>query len=78
MQKEFIRNFLDVEVDGFNYTVRYIIRAMYDVVDAEGFSTLKQEIIEDVTMTDKEIEARGGASKVLADFKNAYAPLCCN
>ena len=42
MQKEFIRNFLDVEVDGFNYTVRYIIRAMYDVVDAEGFSTLKQ------------------------------------
>lgn len=29
MQKEFIRNFLDVEVDGFNYTVRYIIRSLY-------------------------------------------------
>lgn len=78
MQKEFIRNFLDVEVDGFNYTVRYIIRAMYDVVDAEGFSTLKQEIIEDVTMTDKEIEEAGGTSKVLSSFKERFAPLCCN
>lgn len=78
MQKEFIRNFLDVEVDGFNYTVRYIIRAMYNVVDAEGFSTLKQEIIEDVTMTDKEIEEAGGTSKVLASFKERFAPLCCN
>lgn len=61
-----------------NYTVRYIIRAMYDVVDAEGFSTLKQEIIEDVTMTDKEIEEAGGTSKVLASFKERFAPLCCN
>lgn len=74
MQKEFIRNFLDVVI----YTVRYIIRAMYDVVDAEGFSTLKQEIIEDVTMTDKEIEEAGGTSKVLASFKERFAPLCCN
>nr|DAW89403.1 MAG TPA: hypothetical protein [Bacteriophage sp.] len=78
MRKEFIKNVLDVEVDGFTCSVHYIVRAMYDIIGADGFATIKQEVIKDVTMTDKEIEARGGASKVLADFKNTYAPLCCN
>ena len=38
MQKEFIRNFLDVEVDGFNYTVRYIgdIASFIDEDDLEN------------------------------------------
>ncbi len=38
MCKEFIKNVLDVEVDGFACTVRYIVRAMYDIVGAEGHS----------------------------------------
>lgn len=41
--KRIYKKFLDVEVDGFNYTVRYIIRAMYDVVDAEGFQRLNKK-----------------------------------
>jgi hypothetical protein len=41
MRKEFIKNVLDVEVDGFACTVRYIVRAMYDIVGADGFATIK-------------------------------------
>lgn len=78
MRKKFIKNVLDVEVDGFACTVRYIVRAMYDIVGADGFATIKQEVIKDITMTDKDIEAKGGASKVLEDLKSLYAPLCCN
>lgn len=39
---------------------------------------MQKEFIEDVTMTDKEIEEAGGTSKVLASFKERFAPLCCN
>ena len=50
MRKEFIKNVLDVEVDGFACTVRYIVRAMYDIVGADGFATIKQEVIKDLQM----------------------------
>ncbi len=78
MRKEFVKNYLDVEVNGFTCTVRYIVRAMYNVVDDDGFATLEQKIIEDVTLTSKEIEEEGGHAKVLEQFKQCYAPLCCN
>ena len=78
MRKEFIKNVLDVEVNGFACTVRYIVRAMYNVIDDDGFATIEQKVIEDVTLSDEEIEEEGGASKVLEDLKECYAPLCCN
>ncbi len=78
MRKEFIKNVLDVEVNGFACTVRYIVRAMYNVIDDDGFATIEQKVIEDVTLSDEEIEEEGGASKVLEDLKECYTPLCCN
>lgn len=78
MRKEFIKNVLDVEVNGFACTVRYIVRAMYNVIDDDRFATIEQKVIEDVTLSDAEIEEEGGASKVLEDLKECYAPLCCN
>lgn len=78
MRKEFIKNALDVEVNGFACTVMYIVRAMYNVIDDGGFATIEQKVIEDVTLSDAEIEEEGGASKVLEDLKKCYAPLCCN
>lgn len=78
MRKEFIKNVLDVEVNGFACKVRYIVRAMYNVIDDDGFATIEQKVIEDVTLSDAEIEEEGGASKVLEDLKECYAPLCCN
>lgn len=78
MRKEFIKNVLDVDVNGFACTVRYIVRAMYNVIDDDGFATIEQKVIEDVTLSDAEIEEEGGASKVLEDLKECYTPLCCN
>lgn len=51
---------------------------MYNVIDDDGFATIEQKVIEDVTLSDQEIEEEGGASKVLEDLKECYAPLCCN
>ena len=70
--------FLDVEVNGFACKVRHIVRAMYNVIDDDGFATIEQKVIEDVTLSDAEIEEEGGVSKVLEDLKECYAPLCCN
>lgn len=78
MRKEFIKNVLDVEANGFACTVRYIVRAMYNVIDNDGFAMIEQKVIEDVTLSDAEIEEEGGASKILEDLKECYAPLCCN
>lgn len=78
MRKQFIKNVLDTEVDGFACTIRYIVRAMYDVIDADGFATIEQKIIEDVTFTSEEIEEEGGQVKILEDLKECYAPLYSN
>ena len=43
---------------------------MYNVIDDDGFATIDQKVIEDVTLSDQEIE--------LEDLKECYAPLCCN
>ena len=51
---------------------------MYNVIDDDGFATIEQKVIEDVTLSDEEIEEEGGASKVLEDLKECYTPLCCN
>ena len=51
MRKEFIKNVLDVEVNGFACTVRYIVSAMYNVIDDDGFATIEQKIVEDVTFS---------------------------
>ena len=78
MRKEFVKNYLDVEVNGFACTVRYIVRAMYNVIDDDGFATLEQKVIEDVTLTSEEIEKEGGCANVIEQLKECYAPLCCN
>lgn len=78
MRKEFIKNVLDVEVNGFACTVRYIVSAMYNVIDDDGFATIEQKIVEDVTFSSDQLEKEGGTSKVLEDLKECYAPLCCS
>lgn len=75
MRKEFIKYVLDAEVNGFALTIRYIVRAMYEVIDDDGYATIKQEIVEDVTFSDKELDEKGGISEVLEDFKKRYVPL---
>ena len=72
MEKEFIRNTLDVEVDGLKGENRYIVSAMYNLISDDNVATLKMEIIEDVILTWDEIERDGGLSGVLKDLKECY------
>ncbi|MHA6530158.1 hypothetical protein [Paenibacillus sp. BAC0078] len=70
--EHFIRNILDVEVDGLRHRNRYIVRAMVDVIQADGFAKMEQKVIEDVTLTWDEIEKEGGVSEVKKQFKERY------
>lgn len=78
MRREFLRNYLNVDVDGFTCTVRYVVRAMYDVIDEDGGGTIEQEVVEDVTLTIEEIEKEGGHANIIEQLKECYAPLCCH
>ena len=43
MEKQFIRNVLDIEVNGFTGAVRYIVKSMYDVIHEDGFASIEQK-----------------------------------
>lgn len=42
MRKQFIKNVLDTEVDGFACTIRYIVRAMYKSAMLRSTATSKE------------------------------------
>lgn len=76
MEEIFVKNVLDVEVDGLRGTNRYIVKAQYDVrkEDARGvWYELKHKVIEDLTLTWKEIEEEGGVAEINKQFKECYA-----
>lgn len=75
MEKQFIKNVLDIEVNGFTGAIRYVVREMYDLIHEDGFESIEQKVIEDVTMTREEIKEEGGYQEVINQFKECYAPL---
>ena len=75
MEKQFIKNVLDIEVNGFTGAIRYVVREMYDLIHEDGFASIEQKDIEDVTMTREEIKEEGGYQEVINQFKECYAPL---
>lgn len=75
MEKQFIKNVLDIEVNGFTGAIRYVVREMYDLIHEDGFASIEQKDIEDVTMTREEIKEEGGYQEVINQLKECYAPL---
>ena len=75
MEKKFIKNVLDVEVNGFTGSVRYIVREMNDVIDDDNVATIEQKIVEDVTMTRQQIKNEGGHQEIINQLKECYSPL---
>lgn len=75
MEKQFIKNVLDIEVNGFTGAIRYVVREMFDVIDKDGFGIIEQKVIEDVTMTREEIKEEGGHQEIINQLKECYAPL---
>lgn len=72
MEKQFIRNALDIEVNGFTGAVRYIVTSMYDVIHEDGVASIEQKIIEDVTMSRQEIKEEGGNQAIVEELKELY------
>lgn len=68
----FIRNVLNVDVDGLRHRNRYVVKAMYDVEQPDGYYKLVQRVIEDVTMTWDEIEEEGGVAEVNKQLRECY------
>ena len=75
MEKQFIKNVLDIEVNGFTGAIRYVVREMYDLIHEDGFASIEQKDIEDVTMTREEIKEEGGHQEIINQLKECYAPL---
>lgn len=72
MEKQFIRNVLDIEANGFTGAVRYIVTSMYDVIHEDGVASIEQKIIEDVTMSRQEIKEEGGNQAIVEELKELY------
>ena len=72
MRLEFIKNILDVKVDGLAGVNHYTVKAMYDEIDSEGFATITYKTIDKFDMTWKEIEEKGGVGAVNKDLKERY------
>lgn len=77
MAKEiFIKNVLNVEVDGLRGTNRYIVRAMYDVEKVHplhgSYYDITQRVVEDITYTWDEIEQEGGIAEIEKQLKECY------
>ena len=44
MEKQFIKNVLDIEVNGFTGAIRYVVREMFNVIDKEGFGNIEKKL----------------------------------
>ncbi len=75
MKKQFIKNVLEIEINGFTGSIRYVVKEMNDVVNDDGFASLEQKTIEDVTMSRSEIKSEGGHQEIINQLKELYAPL---
>jgi hypothetical protein len=69
---EFVKNVLSVDVDGSRGINHYVIKAQYDAIDEDGFADIVYKIVDDFTMTWKEIEEEGGISAINKDLKECY------
>ncbi|KTS84462.1 hypothetical protein NS115_03795 [Paenibacillus jamilae] len=74
-QEIFIKNVLNVDVDGLKHKNRYVVRAMYNVrqEDESGvWYKIVQRVIEDLTLTWDEIEEEGGVCEINKQLKECY------
>lgn len=72
----FIKNVLELEVDGLKGINTYTIKAQYDVPrtapNGYKYYELEHRLIDEFKMTWKEIECWGGISSINKEIKEAY------
>lgn len=73
---EFIKNVLDVDVDGMREINTYTVKAMYNKIDPDGFSSVVFKPVAKLSLSWQEIEEAGGIAQVIALIKERYAIDC--
>jgi hypothetical protein len=69
---EFIKNVFSVDVDGNRGINHYVIKAMYDAIDEDGFADIIYKTVDEFDMTWTDIEKEGGISAINKDLKECY------
>lgn len=72
--KEFIRRDYDFELNGFSLTYTIKIYDIFNVEDADGFWSVKSELVDNFQITDKEIEEdyNGNISLMWKEIEETY------
>lgn len=68
----FIKNVIEVDVDGLKGVNHYTIKAMYNKIDNEGYAILTHKLIDEFDYSWDDIEKDGGIAQVNKDFKETY------
>lgn len=72
MKLEFIKNVLNIDVDGLRGINRYTVQAMYDEIDEDNFATPVFKLVDEFELTWNEIAEKGGIDKVNKELKERY------
>lgn len=72
MTKTFLKNVLDVDVNGMTGEITYTIYAEHLEVDDEGYGSNVLEKIDKLFYTPRMMEHDGGLPQVLKDLKECY------
>lgn len=73
---EFIKNVLDVDVDGAREVNTYTVKAMYDKVDLDGFASVVLKPVAKFSLSWQEIEEAGGIAQMNSLIKKRFAIDC--
>lgn len=72
MRKEFIKNIIDVDIDGLNGINHYIIRTMYNDIDDDNYAIISFKVIDEFDLTWEEIKEEGGIEEVNKQLNECY------
>lgn len=72
MPLEFIKNVLDVDVDGMREVNTYTVKAMYNKIDPDAFASVVFEPVAKFSLSWQEIEEAGGIAQVNTLIKKQY------
>lgn len=69
---EFIKNVLDVDVDGMREVNTYTVKAMYNRLEPDGFASVAFEPVAKFSLSWQEIEEAGGIAQVNALINDRF------
>lgn len=71
-KREFIKNVVDVDVDGLKQVNHYRVKAMYNVFGDDDVASISFVPLDEFDLTWKEIESEGGIGEINKQIKEEY------